>query len=55
LIVFETVAALAYAFVLRGSVPEVQTLAGIALLIAGVLWAVGSRPAAVAAADAHPN
>ena len=54
LIVFETLAALAYAFVLRGGVPQAQTLAGIVLLVAGVLWALRTRPAA-ASADAHPN
>ena len=40
LIVFETLAALAYAFILRGQWPAPLTLAGIALLIVGVLWAV---------------
>ena len=40
LIVFETLAALAYAFVLRGQWPEPATALGIALLVAGVLWAV---------------
>lgn len=54
LIVFETLAALAYAFVLRGRAPQALTLAGVALLVAGVLWALRTRPAA-AAADAHPN
>ncbi|MFC3552281.1 DMT family transporter [Lysobacter cavernae] len=44
LIVFETLAALAYAFVLRGRMPEPLTLLGIALLIAGVLWAVRIKP-----------
>jgi drug/metabolite transporter (DMT)-like permease len=52
LIVFETLAALSYAFALRGRVPRVETLAGVALLIAGVVWAVHAQPAA---ADAHPN
>jgi drug/metabolite transporter (DMT)-like permease len=52
LIVFETLAALSYAFVLRGRVPQLETLAGVALLVAGVVWAVRSQPAA---ADAHPN
>lgn len=54
LIVFETLAALAYAFVLRGRAPQVETLLGIALLIAGVVWAVRTQPAE-ASADAHPN
>ena len=44
LIVFETLAALSYAFMLRGRVPEAPTLAGIALLVAGVLWALRVRP-----------
>ena len=54
LIVFETLAALAYAFVLRGQVPQTQTLAGVVLLVAGVLWALRTRPAAVGV-DVHPN
>jgi drug/metabolite transporter (DMT)-like permease len=47
LIVFETLAALAYAFVLRGEAPGALTLLGAALLIAGVLWALRAfaRPA----------
>lgn len=44
LIVFETLSALAYAFVLRGAMPAPATLAGIALLLAGVLWALRVRP-----------
>ena len=44
LIVFETLAALAYAFILRGRMPEPLTLVGIGLLVAGVLWAVRIRP-----------
>ena len=44
LIVFETLSALAYAFMLRGRMPEPATLAGIALLVAGVLWALRVRP-----------
>ncbi|KNZ33748.1 MAG: membrane protein [Methylibium sp. NZG] len=54
LIVFETLAALAYAFVLRGQAPQPQTVAGIVLLVAGVLWALRTRPAAQRA-QAHPN
>lgn len=54
LIVFETLAALSYAFVLRGQAPQALTLAGIALLVAGVLWALRTRPEP-AAAGAHPN
>ncbi|MEO8280071.1 MAG: DMT family transporter, partial [Ideonella sp.] len=44
LIVFETLAALAYAFALRAERPGLRTLAGIVLLIAGVAWALRSRP-----------
>jgi drug/metabolite transporter (DMT)-like permease len=43
LIVFETLAALAYAFALRGRVPDATTLAGIALLVAGVVLALRVR------------
>jgi drug/metabolite transporter (DMT)-like permease len=43
LIVFETLAALAYAFALRGQWPLWQTLAGVALLVSGVVWAVRAR------------
>ncbi len=52
LIVFETLAALSYAFFLRGSVPQLESLVGVALLVAGVVWAVRTQPSA---ADAHPN
>jgi drug/metabolite transporter (DMT)-like permease len=44
LIVFETLAALSYAFILRGEWPAPLTLAGIVLLIVGVLWAVRVKP-----------
>lgn len=44
LIVFETLAALAYAFILRGTAPEPLTLAGIACLVVGVLRAVRVKP-----------
>jgi drug/metabolite transporter (DMT)-like permease len=44
LIVFETLSALAYAFVLRGRWPGVLTLAGIALLVLGVMLALRVRP-----------
>ena len=40
LIVFETLAALSYAFVLRQEVPGAVTLAGVTLLVAGVLLAL---------------
>ncbi|ULU27397.1 DMT family transporter [Dyella terrae] len=44
LIVFETLAALTYAFVLRGHPPGALTLTGVALLVAGVAWAVRIKP-----------
>jgi drug/metabolite transporter (DMT)-like permease len=44
LIVFETLAALAYAFMLRAQWPGPLTLLGIALLIAGVSWALRVKP-----------
>jgi drug/metabolite transporter (DMT)-like permease len=49
LIVFETLAALAYAFALRGRGPEPAAAAGIALLVAGVVWALRARPLPAAA------
>jgi drug/metabolite transporter (DMT)-like permease len=49
LIVFETLAALAYAYVLRGTWPNGVTLVGIALLIAGVAWALRIEPEPLAA------
>ena len=42
LIVFETLSALAYAFMLRGAWPPPLALAGIALLVVGVAWALGA-------------
>ena len=51
LIVFETLFALTYAFILRGAMPRPLTLLGIGLLIAGVLWALRVKP--VPAAPAH--
>ena len=44
LIVFETLAALSYAFVLRKQWPQMETLLGVALLIMGVVWAVRTQP-----------
>jgi drug/metabolite transporter (DMT)-like permease len=44
LIVFETLAALAYALALRGQWPPGATLVGITSLVAGVMWALRSRP-----------
>jgi drug/metabolite transporter (DMT)-like permease len=52
LIVFETLSALAYAFMLRGRAPEPLTIAGIALLVAGVASALRARPQPLAA-QAH--
>jgi drug/metabolite transporter (DMT)-like permease len=49
LIVFETLSALAYAFVLRREMPAAVTLAGIAMLVGGVLWALRARPEPLAA------
>jgi drug/metabolite transporter (DMT)-like permease len=48
LIVFETLAALAYAFALRRQAPGAAVAAGVALLVAGVTWALRSRPAPAA-------
>jgi drug/metabolite transporter (DMT)-like permease len=48
LIVFETLAALGYAFALSGRQPQALTLLGIALLVAGVLWALRVKPEAAA-------
>jgi drug/metabolite transporter (DMT)-like permease len=52
LIVFETLAALAYAFALRGTLPPATTLAGVALLVAGVIWALRVKPEPVPEASA---
>jgi drug/metabolite transporter (DMT)-like permease len=46
LIVFETLAALAYALMLRGQPPAPGVLVGVALLVAGVLWALRVKPQA---------
>lgn len=46
LIVFETLAALAYAFLWQGRWPPTITLAGIALLVAGVVSALRIKPVA---------
>jgi drug/metabolite transporter (DMT)-like permease len=48
LIVFETLSALAYAFLLRGAWPAPVTLVGIGLLMAGVAWALRIKPEALA-------
>ncbi len=50
LIVFETLAALAYALMLRGQPPDALTLAGVALLVAGVVVGLRRRPTRAGAA-----
>ena len=52
LIVFETLAALAYALLLRGTLPPVLTGVGVVLLVAGVVWALRVKPEPLAA-EAH--
>lgn len=49
LIVFETLAALIYAFILRGEFPGLLTCAGITLLLLGVLIATRIKPRATVA------
>ena len=49
LIVFETLAALAYAFALRGEWPGAFTATGIGLLLVGVGWALRIKPVRIAA------
>ena len=49
LIVFETLSALTFAFLLRGHWPAPLTGLGIALLIAGVAWALRATPEPLAA------
>lgn len=44
LIVFETLSALSYAYLLRQQWPAPATLTGIGLLVAGVIWALRVRP-----------
>jgi drug/metabolite transporter (DMT)-like permease len=44
LIVFETLSALVYAWLLRGQWPQGLVLLGVALLVAGVVWALGRKP-----------
>ena len=54
LIVFETLAALLYAYLWRGQWPALLSLLGIGTLVAGVLWGVRVRPQPVVA-HAHPD
>jgi drug/metabolite transporter (DMT)-like permease len=49
LIVFETLAALAYAWMLRAQWPQASVLLGVALLVAGVVWALARKPQKAAA------
>jgi drug/metabolite transporter (DMT)-like permease len=51
LIVFETLIALCYAFILRAEWPHPITMLGAALLVAGVLWAVRVKPVPVSPAE----
>ena len=56
LIVFETLAGLAYAFAWRREMPPPATIAGVACLVAGVVFALRARPvppAAMAADGLH--
>jgi drug/metabolite transporter (DMT)-like permease len=54
LIVFETLAALAYALALRGGMPSALTLVGAALLVAGVMWALhGAAEASASSSKAE--
>ena len=49
LIVFETLAGLAYSFIQRNKIPETQVLLGVALLVVGVMLALRVKPKPVAA------
>lgn len=53
LIVFETLAALSYAYLLRGEWPQPLTLAGVGLLLVGVAWAVRIKPQHAVLPAAH--
>ena len=55
LIVFETLAALGYALALRGERLAPLTLLGVALLVAGVMWALRVRPVASPESPATPH
>lgn len=44
LIVFETLAGLLYAFMLRGIMPPMSTLVGVVCLVAGVLYVITGKP-----------
>lgn len=53
LIVFETLAALSYAYLLRGQWPQSLTLVGVGLLLVGVGWAVRIKPQHATTPEAH--
>lgn len=53
LIVFETLAALSYAYLLRGQWPQPLTLVGVGLLLVGVAWAVRIKPQHAVVPEAH--
>lgn len=53
LIVFETLSALTYAYLWRGSWPDGLTLTGVALLIVGVSWGVRVKPVPESAEAPH--
>ena len=55
LIVFETLSALAYALLLRGTRPPLLTGLGVLLLVAGVVWALRVRPEPLPEAAAQPH
>jgi drug/metabolite transporter (DMT)-like permease len=55
LIVFETLSALGYALLLRGSLPPLLTGLGVALLVAGVVWALRVKPEPLPEASAQPH
>ena len=54
LIVFETLSALLYAFLLRGSWPGAATLAGVGLLVAGVVLGMRAAQAEPSNGRLHP-
>lgn len=53
LLVFEPLSALAYHFGARGQWPSTATWVGVALLVAGVVWALQVRPTLAAEGTAH--
>ena len=55
LIVFETLSALGYALLLRGALPPALTGLGVALLVAGVVWALRIKPEPLPEASAQPH